>query len=176
LVSTSGFYQTFALCPSLTSIPSGLFDFNTAVSTSGFHSTFYGCTSLTSIPAGLFDNNVNVSTIGFYRTFFQCTSLETVPSLLFVNNINVSTSGFEGTFQNCTKLQLNRNIFFADGDEGTRFLNRVSNFRDCFNRTSFTGIQGEAPELWDCDFGTETPVTTNLTSLSNYGDIPAGYL
>ena len=42
----------------------------------------------------------------------------------------------------------------------------------------------EAPKLWDCDFGTGTPITSNCYggngnntgSLSNYGDIPAEYV
>ena len=180
LVSTSGFYQTFYNCSSLTSIPTDLFRYNTLVSISGFYQTFYGCSSLTSIPTDLFRHNTLVSTSGFFGTFYGCTNLTSIPADLFRYNVNVSTNGFYQTFYDCTKLQLNKWIFFASGEEGTRFLNKVSTFYRCFYRTSFTGTQGEAPELWNCDFGTETPTKTgcfegsgnSLTSLSNYNDIP----
>ena len=180
MVSTSGFYQTFYNCSSLTSIPTDLFRYNTLVSISGFYQTFYGCSSLTSIPTDLFRHNTLVSTSGFFGTFYGCTNLTSIPADLFRYNVNVSTNGFYQTFYDCTKLQLNKWIFFASGEEGTRFLNKVSTFYRCFYRTSFTGTQGEAPELWNCDFGTETPTKTgcfegsgnSLTSLSNYNDIP----
>jgi hypothetical protein len=179
-VSISGFYGTFYNCTKLTSIPVDLFRYNVNVSISGFRNTFYGCTSLTSIPVDLFRYNVNVSTSGFHHTFRSCTSLTSIPVDLFRYNVNVSTYGFYGTFQGCTKLQLNKWIFYASGEEGTRFLNRTSDFTECFSRTSFTGTQGEAPELWNCNFGTQTPLKTNcfsgggnsLTSLTNYNDIP----
>jgi hypothetical protein len=58
----------------------------------------------------------------------------------------------------------------------------VSNFTECFKLISaFTGTQGTAPDLWDCDFGTETPTTTNCftghstDSVDNYADIPTAW-
>jgi len=62
-------------------------------------------------------------------------------------------------------------------------LQNFNNFQACFSRPSFTGTQGEAPELWECDFGSGTPTKTecyagagnSLTSLSNYGDIPSDW-
>jgi len=101
-----------------------LFRYNTAVSSSGFNSTFLGCSSLASVPVDLFRYNTGVSSNGFYATF-----------------------------RDCPKLQLNRNIFYADGEQATRFLNRPSDFQLCFRRLTFTGIQGEAPDLWECDYG-----------------------
>jgi len=183
LVSTSGFYGTFSTCTSLTSIPTDLFRYNTLVSTSGFAYTFRNNTGLTSIPADLFRYNTLVSTSGFTYTFYGCSNLAAVPANLFRYNTLVSTSGFAYTFTGCVKLQLNRNIFYADGEQSTRFLNQSISFNACFLRNSFTGIQGEAPDLWNCDFGTGTPITTrcyansgnSLTSLSNYADIPAGW-
>jgi len=182
-VSTSGIRATFHGCRNLTSIPTDLFRYNTAVSTNGFYDTFSGCTGLTSIPTDLFRYNTAVSTSGFYYTFSGCSSLTSIPTDLFRYNTAVSTSGFARTFYGCIKLQLNANIFYAEGEETTRFLNRVSDFALCFSRTSFTGTQGTAPTLWDCDFGTVTPVTTDCfdgagnsaTSLTNYADIPAGW-
>jgi hypothetical protein len=211
-VSNNGFYQTFSGCSSLSSIPVGLFDYNTQVSSNGFFETFSHCSSLNAIPAdlfnnnlqvsengffltfsycnsiisipeGLFDNNTMVSEGGFFGTFSHCENLETVPAELFRYNTLVTNYGFVETFSECDKLQLNRNIFYADGEESTRFLNTTISFENCFSRNSFTGTQGEAPALWNCDFGTGTVDSTgcysgagnSASSLSNYGDIPAGW-
>ncbi|MFY9309197.1 MAG: hypothetical protein WAQ28_09155 [Bacteroidia bacterium] len=176
LVSTSGFSRTFYNCSGITSIPTDLFRYNTAVSTSGFVQTFYGCTGLTSVPTDLFRYNTAVSTNGFIQTFFGCSGLTSVPTDLF--RYNTAVTSFSSTFSGCTKLQLNRNIFFADGEEGTRFLNKSVDFTSCFSRTSFTGVQGEAPYLWNCNFGSGTVTKTSCfagagnstTSLSNYPD------
>jgi len=122
------------------------------VGLSNFSSTFYGCTGLTSLPTDLFRYNTAVSSSGFYRTF-----------------------------HGCTKLQLSPYIFFSAGEESTRFLNRVSNFQECFYLTSFSGSQGTAPALWNCDFGTGTPTKTDCfqghssSSLSNWANIPADW-
>jgi len=183
-VSTNGFYETFYGCTKLTSIPTDLFRYNTAVSTYGFYRTFASCTSLASIPVDLFRYNTAVSTYGFYRTFRDCSSLTSLPVDLFRYNTAVSTSGFYETFYGCTKLQLNKWIFYATSEESTRFLNRVCSFEGCFGRDSATGSPGEAPELWNCNFGSETPVKTgcfrgagnNTTSLTNYNDIPSEWL
>ena len=166
-----------------TSITPGLFDNCINLSASGFGFTFRSCPFLTSIPVGLFDKNIGVTTQGFRETFYNCISLVSIPSGLFRNNINVSTSGFNRTFYGCNKLQLNPYIFYAAGEQGTRFLNRVSDFTECFSRSSFTGTQGTAPDLWNCNFGTGTPTKTNcysgagnsLTSLSNYNSIPQSW-
>jgi len=182
-VSTSAFNSTFWGCSSLLTIPTDLFRYNTLVSTNGFNSTFSNCTSLISIPIDLFRYNTLVSTNGFQYTFYGCISLISIPNMIFKYNLNVSTNGFKFTFQGCNKLQLNKYIFYSEGEQSTRFLNQSPNFTDCFTRTSFTGIQGEAPDLWNCNFGIGTPVTTtcfggtgnSLTSLSNYNDIPVGW-
>jgi hypothetical protein len=181
LVSTSGFKSTFANCVSLTSIPVDLFKYATVTTTSGFEGTFTSCNALPNIPADLFKYNILVSTTGFKNTFATCTHLTTVPEQLFRYNINVSTNGFTLTFSNCSALKQNRWIFYEAGEETTRFLNRVSVFGDCFSRNTFTGIQGSAPELWSCSFGSATPVSTrcfglsgnNLTSLDNYASVPS---
>ena len=180
-VSSSGFYRTFQNCTGLTSLPTDLFRYNTAVSSSGFYRTFHGCTGLTSLPTDLFRYNTAVSSSGFYRTFHGCTGLTSLPTDLFRYNTAVSSSGFYRTFHGCTKLQLSPYIFFSAGEESTRFLNRVSNFQECFYLTSFSGSQGTAPALWNCDFGTGTPTKTDCfqghssSSLSNWANIPADW-
>lgn len=183
-VSLSGFQQAFYGCSSLTSIPTDLFRYNTKVSSNGFRSCFYQCTSLTSVPTDLFRYNVAVSTYGFRSTFNGCTSLASVPEGLFRYNVAVSTGGFQYVFLDCSKLQVNPYIFFAAGEEGTRFKDRESDFTACFARLEFDGVQGTAPALWMCDFGTATPVTSecfgdvgnNLASLDNFNDIPSAWI
>jgi hypothetical protein len=177
-IAVTSFSYIFYNCKSLTSIPTGLFDNNTAATS--FYQTFVYCTSLTSIPTGLFDYNTAVT--NFHGTFYGCSSLTSIPTGLF--DYNTAVTNFSSTFYNCYKLQLNRNIFYADGEQTTRFLNKSVNFLNCFNRSSFTGVQGEAPDLWNCDFGTETPTKTDafegagnsLISLSNYASIPVDWI
>jgi hypothetical protein len=92
-------------------------------------------------------------------------------------------TNFSYTFYNCPKAQFNINVFYAIGESGTRFLNKSINFSSCFYRTSFTGTQGTAPDLWLCNFGTGTPTKTgcfggagnSLTSLTNYASIPIAW-
>jgi hypothetical protein len=54
-------------------------------------------------------------------------------------------------------------------------------FENCFDRTSFSGTQGEAPDLWNCTYISVIKLHTfdgagnSLTSLSNYGDVPADW-
>ena len=46
---------------------------------------------------------------------------------------------------------------------------------------TFTGIQGTAPALWDCSYGTGTPTTTTCftgqtsASVTNYASIPTAW-
>jgi len=183
LVSTEGFYLTFAGCTGLTSLPEDLFRYNTLVSTEGFSQTFYGCTGLTSLPVDLFRYNTLVSTLGFYRTFYGCTGLTSLPVDLFRYNTLVSTQGFYRTFRGCNKLTLNPWIFYASGEESTRFASPVpaQNFTECFKLTgAFGGIKGTAPALWDCAFN-GTPTKNNCFaghstySVDNYGDIPVAW-
>ena len=161
-------------CTSLTLIPSGIFEGCIAITT--FVYTFRSCTSLTSIPADLFRYNTVVT--NFQGTFRNCAGLTSIPTDLF--RYNTIVTNFSYTFYGCAKAQYNINIFYAVGEEGTRFSNKTVNFDSCFYRTSFSGIQGTAPDLWNCDFGTGTPTKTicyggagnSLTSLANYDDIP----
>lgn len=176
-----GFLSIFRDCSNLTSIPNNIFNKNTKLSTDAFTNAFYNCTNLSGfIPLGLFDNNLLVTSFAFM--FFNCSNLEFIPINLFRNNIAVTS--FRGCFQNCNKIQINKNIFYADGEQGTRFLNKTVSFQNTFSRNSFTGVQGTAPDLWVCNFGTGTPTKTNcfsgngnsLTSLTNYTDIPSDWI
>ena len=161
----------------VTSIPSGLFDYNTAVTT--FLRCFNDCVYLTAVPSGLFDNNILVTRID--ECFDGCFALETTPSELF--RLLVNCTDFSNTFNGCIKHQQNIDLFYRAGEEATRFLNQSPDFTSCFERDSFTGTQGTAPDLWNCSFGTGTPTTTSCwagagnsaASLTNYASIPAGW-
>ena len=148
-----------------------------------FSQAFYGCTGLKSLPVDLFRYNTLVSTEGFSRTFYGCTGLTSLPVDLFKYNTLVSTQGFYRTFYGCNKLTLNPWIFYASGEESTRFASPVPtpDFAGCFQLTgAFTGAKGTAPALWDCTFN-GAPTTTNCftghsaASVDNYGDIPTAW-
>jgi hypothetical protein len=179
-VTTVAFSQTFEANTALTSIPDNLFDVHTAAASTAFNRCFFG-TSISSIPTDLFIYNTAVSLTGFTQCFQDCTLLETVPDYLF--RYNVACTNFQATFANCNKLQQNQWTFCASGEETTRFLNKSINFLGTFLRTSFTGTQGTAPELWSYSYGTGTPSTTQCwngagnssTSLTNYASIPAAW-
>lgn len=172
---TSANYM-FLNCTSLVgSIPIDMFRRSTGIT--GFDETFYGCSGLTgSIPTDLFRYNTNVTT--FASAFINCNKLTAIPSDLF--RYNTLVLSFKQSFYGCNKLQLVQDMFYTAGDEATRFLNQSVDFTECFKRTSFTGTQGTAPDLWNCDFGTGTPIKSycfegagnSTTSLTNYSDIP----
>ena len=177
-VELHAFHGTFEGMTQLQSIPAGLFDNATIASDFAFRHTFLECINLKTIPLGLFDNNPLVGDSGFDGTFRNCYELEEVPEGLFRNNINVGGIGFNRVFSNCRKLKLNKYIFYNEGEQATRFLNRVSDFTEAFKIDNPNVAGGTAPDLWECDFGTETPVTTDcfenhsLITLLNYADIP----
>lgn len=153
LVVANTFNSTFAGCASLASIPTDLFRYNTEVTSSAFQATFQDCIALTTVPTDTFRYNTKASGSGFNSTFRGCSALATVPADLFRYNTKVVSNGFYRTFFGCLKLQQNANIFYQAGAQATRFLNINSDFEGCFSRASFTGIQGTAPDLWECDYG-----------------------
>lgn len=178
LASGGAFQGTFQGCSSLASLPTDLFRYNTLVT--AFYSTFQNCSALASLPSDLFRYNTACTT--FLYTFLGCSSLATVGADLF--RYNTLCTVFTETFENCYKLQQRADMFFAAGEESTRFHDQTVNFASCFKRASFTGTQGTAPALWSCDFGTGTPTKTDcwdgggnsLTSLDNYASIPVEWI
>jgi len=203
------FYAVFNGCTNLASLPVDLFRYNTAVTT--FSTAFQQCASLVSLPVDLFRYNINVT--NFYSTFSECSTLASLPADLFRYNILVAGTGnasfryifrsclvlasipadlfrynilavsFVQAFQTCRKLTLRDDIFWGAGERDTRFYNKTIDFTNCFTRTTWTGIQGTAPDLWNCDFGSGTPTKTQcfsgagnkLASLTNYADIPTAW-
>ena len=165
------FERTFQEC-NLSSIPSGLFDNHLSVTS--FVSTFVKNYNLTTIPTGLFDKNTSVT--DFTSTFDSCVSLTTIPTGLFRQNTSVTN--FFQTFNSCNSLQLNEFIFYSSGEQSSRFAGKDINFRQCFLRSEFIGIQGTAPDLWNCSFGSINSelcfggTGNTTTSISNYDSIP----
>lgn len=166
----------FCNCP-ITSIPSGLLDYLTAlINARGVFKN----TDITTIPSGLFDNNTAITSLR--EVFMDCELLTTTPSELF--RLNTACINFTDAFSGCVKHQENIDLFYQSGEEATRFLNQDVDFTRCFDRDSFTGTQGTAPDLWNCSFGTGTPTTTDCwngagnsaSSLTNYASIPGGWL
>jgi len=177
------FYSAFWGCTGLASIPAGLFKYNTAVGDYGFNGTFNGCTGLTSLPTDLFKYNTLVANYGFKDTFYGCTGLTSVPEGLFRYNTAVGEGGFSLTFYGCNDLTLNAWIFYASGEEATRFASPVpvQNFNGCFRLSgAFGGIKGTAPALWDCTFN-GTPTSSlcyynhTADTVDNFASIPAGW-
>jgi hypothetical protein len=176
----TSFEQTFYGCNDafLTTIPTDLFRYNDKVTT--FKSVFFGTTRIGAIPTDLF--RYNLLATNFQMAFHTCFRLTTIPTELF--KYNVQANDFIWTFYGCDKLCLNASIFYAPGEENTRFLNKSVKFTECFTRTSFTGVQGEAPAIWNCNFGTGTVTATSCysgagnstTSLSNYSSIPSEWI
>jgi hypothetical protein len=171
------FSSTFTSCLSLIEIPENLFDTNIAVI--NFNAAFYGCSSLTTIPSNLFKYNVHA--LSFSEIFSSCSLLASVPENLF--RYNTIATDFYSAFNGCNKLKLNAYIFYDDEpDKLTRFLNQSPDFTKCFNISVFTGVQGTAPELWDCAYGTGTPITPDcfaghsVASVDNFGSIPGAWL
>jgi hypothetical protein len=174
--TNSAFRYTF-MNSGLTSVPAHLFDVQTLAP--AFISTFQG-SAITAIPTDLFKYNVNAT--NFSSLCMDCIHLTTVPAQLF--KYAIYSRNFNSAFSGCNKLTVNKNIFYDDGEEATRFLNLNANFSGCFYKDSWTGsTQGTAPNLWTCNFGSATPQTTvcfggsgnSITDLSNYADIPSGW-
>lgn len=202
-ISSTGFRGTFKNCQNITSIPEDIFRYGTGAT--NFEETFYSCYKLTNLSSNLFKYNTLASR--FYRTFYQnlalttlpadlfkynpegvftdtfyeCSNLETLPNYLFRYIINSNYGNFISTFIGCYKLQMNPWIFYADGEQSTRFLGHTYSFLSFMERSAFNGTQGTAPDLWNCTFDSVGSTRcfagdgNNILSLSNYLSIPIGW-
>ena len=115
----TGFSYMFHSCTSLTSLPEGLFDNNTAAE--DFRHCFSYCSSLASLPEGLFDNNTAADY--FPYCFCSCSSLTSLPEGLFDNNTAVTH--FQYCFYDCSALTSIPEGLFANNTS-------VANFQYCF--------------------------------------------
>lgn len=194
------FSNVFGVCTGLTALPGDLFRYNAAATNFGgafvgdralteipgelfsgnpeamlFGNVFGECTGLTAVPEDLFRCNIKVTS--FSRCFSGCSELTTVPADLF--RYNTEAVNFNACFQNCTKLQLREDIFGTDTE--TRFEGQSPNLSKCFERSSYEGEPGKAPELWKFTMtGSQKEMCfggagNSGASLSNYEEIPADW-
>jgi hypothetical protein len=167
----------FYHCSSLEVIPPGIFDGLAEVES--FYGTFEGCSSITEIPENLFRYNTLVT--NFQSTFSGCTGLTTMPHAFFKYNSLVTN--YLETFYNCENLTIDSDLFCEEEDLPNRFLDMSIDFTNCFYANNFYGTIGEAPDLWNCNFGTGTPTTTgcfagvgNTTRFTNYANISTAWV
>lgn len=181
ITGISSFLATFRNCVNLTSLPANLFRFCGAVG--NFNSTFLGCTGLTSLPFGLFRYNsvtTGYEAYFFYRTFYQCSGLLTLPASLFRYLTTVGVYGYKETFAYCSSLQMRDDLWGSNMQ--AHFDGRTVGFENFLLRAPNANANGGiAPALWDLTNVTFTGTdafggTDSATTLSNYADIPAGWL
>lgn len=178
-IAATTFNGALSSCTKLVTVPSYTFLHNTLVTS--FANLFSGDTALTSIPSDLFRFNVAVTS--FDGAFRDCSSLVSVPANTFRYN-KAKTISFSYTFFNDTKLKVGANIFYAAGEETTRFAgNTLTDLSGCFFRNTYTGAAGTAPDLWNCTFGGTLKSSAafggagnSTASLTNYSSIPAGWI
>lgn len=147
-----------------------------------------GCTSIQSmfsgskllaIPDGFLDEMPNLtSAISFCDSN---TVLQYIPQYLFRNN--PLCTNYVNAFRECRSAVLNKWIFFAEGEENTRFatVGTYINLSYVFQRSYYYAASpGFAPELWNCNFGTSNVNKiycysgngNKIESLTNYCSIP----
>jgi hypothetical protein len=159
----------------MSSIPVDLFLEHRAVAVNAFRQTFRFCANLTSVPVDLFRYATLASTTSFNYCFNGCSNLATVPVGLFKYNSLSNGSNFTGAFQDNVKLKLDSQMFYLSGEQTTRFVGAgAQDFGSAFSRSSFSGVQGTAPDLWNCDYG-ET-ITLSLAPAADWapGDTITG--
>lgn len=107
------------------------------------------------------DNPITTIPDGNVRYMFNVTNMEgaylgnratSVPAYSLASLVLVTNLSY--VYATGNNLQLNADIFYRDGEQATRFLGKTMKFTGCFTRSgAFTGAQGVAPDLWNCDFG-----------------------
>ncbi|MFQ6703119.1 MAG: hypothetical protein ACLRFO_02870 [Alphaproteobacteria bacterium] len=99
--------------PSITEIPSGLFDgIHGAPVSHMFDSAFYGSRNLTSIPENLFSGIVGSAPYMFNYTFSECSGLTKIPENLFSGIVGGAPYMFASTFMWCSNLtSIPENLF-----------------------------------------------------------------
>ena len=180
-VAATSFNGALSYCTKLATVPTNTFLYNVAVTS--FANLFGEDTALTGIPVDLF--RFNVAATSFDGAFRDCSNLTSVPANTFRYN-KAKEISFSYTFFNDTKLKIGPNIFYANGEEATRFAGNTStNLSGCFFRNTYTGTTGAgtAPDLWACTFGGTLKSSAafggagnNTSSVTNYPSIPASWI
>ena len=133
-------------------------------------------TSISAVQSNLFADCSGLTSA--FAAFALCPSLLDIPDGLCVPLVNCVN--FSYTFYNDTDANIHPWVFYADGDQDTRFLNQNVNFYRCFRTTSTSGY-GTAPDLWACAYGTGTPNSGqcfdghSASTLDNYNFIPISW-
>lgn len=138
----------------------------------------YGDSGLTgSIPPDFLRYATKVVTL--YGLLGYCSSITDYGADLC--RYNTLCTDFTNMMYDCNKMQLRSDTFYRPGEEATRFAGKSITFTRCFQRYSFTGTQGTAPDLWNCTYGGVTRTDcyvgagNSLTSLDNYASIPIAW-
>jgi hypothetical protein len=171
--------STFSLHPGAITFNSVLFDAGVTtlasdliasnVNATIFNSAFRAIPAVT-IPDGFLANNTAMQQAEYI--FYACPNLASYGADLLRNNtaLRFLTQMFGG----CPKLQIRSDTFFRPGEEATRFNNISMDFTSIFSRTSFSGSQGSAPTLWECNFGESINLDVAPTTDWVAGDIITG--
>jgi hypothetical protein len=178
-VAATSFNGALSYCTKLTTVPANTFLYNAAVKS--FANLFSADAALATIPVDLF--RYNVAATSFDGAFRDCSNLTSVPANTFRYN-KAKAISFSYTFFNDTKLKIGPNIFFANGEEATRFAGNTStDLSGYFFRNTYAGTAGTAPALWNCTFGGTLKSSAafggagnNATSVTNYSSIPTGWI
>jgi hypothetical protein len=105
---------------------------------------------LPSIPPNLLDYCTELINVGYLAS---AAPMSAYPAHFFDNLTKCYY--FERLFFEMAYLKVPPTDLLPTGTEDTWFLNRGQpvNFCACYERPSFTGVQGTAPALWNCDYG-----------------------
>jgi hypothetical protein len=175
----SGLTSLFSLCSTCAGLTGAIpVDFlRYATNVTILTNLFNGCAGLTgAIPVDFL--RYATSAVTLQNLLIGCTGLTgAIPVDFLRYATNVTT--YQSMLRTCPGIQIQPNIF---GSDPSRFLDQSPNFTEMFRGTGVSTVQGTAPPMWTYDYGTGTPITTgafslqSTDSLSNYNDIPAGWL
>ena len=150
-----------------------------------FSNCFANCASLTSLLSGLFDYNTEVTNFSSCFALNGSTSSSTngwIPPRLFAKHLKATN--FQQCFQGQTLLLLNSDIFCEETSENmqNRFVGQTVNFANCFDKVgkdAGSGFNQTAPALWGYKkvsfTSTECFKDHHSTKVTNASSIPADW-
>jgi len=155
-------------------IPSEIFDGLPSVT--NISSMFISAKLDGSLPSGLFDSFVNVTNLA--RCFQAATGLTgDIPSRFFAEL--TSATFWNYAFYQVSGVRIPGDLWYSDGEQSTRFLDKSSNFFHCFDGCGTDYSDNVLPDVWTCDFGSATPSHDNWidghsdSTVTNWDDIPS---
>jgi hypothetical protein len=157
-------------------LPAGLLDNMAGLTT--MTSTFLSANLTGEIPDGFFDGCADVTSS--FRCLQNCSGLSgEIPSLLLAPM--ATNTLFSYFFRGCPNLKIRGDIFYADGDQGTRFYDQSPAFDNVFETTGTNLSDNIIPDLWNCDYGTGTPSHTtwitghSASTATNWKNVPIAW-